>query len=131
MAHAHPQHADQTLLRVQAAGSTFGERVLPLLGRLNSVHAFCQLAAGRMRRAAAAAAVAAASPCCRVPPWSLMPGHSFRVTTFGESHGGGVGCVIDGVPPRLHITQARPALLLLCCPPPCRPHDCPLAAKSM
>ena len=33
-------------------------------------------------------------------------GTSFRVTTFGESHGGGVGCVIDGVPPRLRITQA-------------------------
>jgi chorismate synthase len=32
-------------------------------------------------------------------------GHAFRVTTFGESHGGGVGCVIDGVPPRLQITQ--------------------------
>ncbi len=32
-------------------------------------------------------------------------GHSLRVTTFGESHGGGVGCVIDGVPPRLQITQ--------------------------
>lgn len=33
-------------------------------------------------------------------------GNNFRVTTFGESHGGGVGCVVDGVPPRLHITQA-------------------------
>ena len=32
-------------------------------------------------------------------------GHSFRVTTFGESHGKGVGCVIDGVPPRLPITK--------------------------
>ncbi|KAK3283053.1 Omega-ctenitoxin-Cs1a, partial [Cymbomonas tetramitiformis] len=32
-------------------------------------------------------------------------GTSFRVTTFGESHGGGVGCVIDGVPPRVPITQ--------------------------
>jgi hypothetical protein len=32
-------------------------------------------------------------------------GNSFRVTTFGESHGGGVGCVVDGVPPRLKITQ--------------------------
>ena len=30
-------------------------------------------------------------------------GHSFRVTTFGESHGGGVGCVVDGVPPRLTV----------------------------
>ena len=25
-------------------------------------------------------------------------GRMFRVTTFGESHGGGVGCVVDGVP---------------------------------
>jgi chorismate synthase len=28
----------------------------------------------------------------------------FRITTFGESHGGGVGVVIDGCPPRLPIT---------------------------
>jgi chorismate synthase len=34
-------------------------------------------------------------------------GHSFRVTTFGESHGGAVGCIVDGVPPRLQITQVR------------------------
>ena len=27
------------------------------------------------------------------------------MTTFGESHGGGVGCVVDGVPPKLNITQ--------------------------
>jgi chorismate synthase len=31
-------------------------------------------------------------------------GTLFRVTTFGESHGGGVGCVVDGVPPRLPIS---------------------------
>jgi chorismate synthase len=31
-------------------------------------------------------------------------GHLFRVTTFGESHGGGVGVVIDGCPPRLDIS---------------------------
>jgi chorismate synthase len=31
-------------------------------------------------------------------------GTNFRVTTFGESHGKGVGCVIDGVPPRLKLT---------------------------
>lgn len=30
-------------------------------------------------------------------------GHLFRVTTFGESHGGGVGVVIDGCPPKLNI----------------------------
>lgn len=32
-------------------------------------------------------------------------GTNFRVTTFGESHGAGVGCVVDGVPPRLPISQ--------------------------
>ncbi|KAI7739620.1 hypothetical protein M8C21_003643 [Ambrosia artemisiifolia] len=33
-------------------------------------------------------------------------GNYFRVTTFGESHGGGVGCVIDGCPPRIPLTEA-------------------------
>jgi len=33
-------------------------------------------------------------------------GHLFRVTTFGESHGVGVGVVIDGCPPRLFLTPA-------------------------
>jgi len=28
------------------------------------------------------------------------------VTTYGESHGGGVGCVIDGCPPRLPLSEA-------------------------
>ena len=28
-------------------------------------------------------------------------GHAFRVTTFGESHGAALGCVIDGCPPGL------------------------------
>ena len=31
-------------------------------------------------------------------------GHLFRVTTFGESHGGGVGVIIDGCPPQLQIS---------------------------
>ena len=31
-------------------------------------------------------------------------GGLFRITTFGESHGGGVGVVVDGCPPRLAIT---------------------------
>ncbi len=31
-------------------------------------------------------------------------GHLFRVTTFGESHGGAVGAVIDGCPPGIEIT---------------------------
>lgn len=30
-------------------------------------------------------------------------GHLFRVTTFGESHGPAIGCVIDGCPPGLAI----------------------------
>ena len=32
-------------------------------------------------------------------------GHLFRITTFGESHGGGVGVVIDGCPPLLEISS--------------------------
>lgn len=31
-------------------------------------------------------------------------GQLFRITTFGESHGGGVGVVVDGCPPGLEIT---------------------------
>lgn len=33
-------------------------------------------------------------------------GNHFRVTTYGESHGGGVGCVIDGCPPRIPLCEA-------------------------
>jgi chorismate synthase len=33
-------------------------------------------------------------------------GRLFRVTTFGESHGGGVGVVIDGCPPQIDICEA-------------------------
>ena len=31
-------------------------------------------------------------------------GRLFKVTTFGESHGPAIGCVIDGCPPGLEIT---------------------------
>lgn len=33
-------------------------------------------------------------------------GQLFRIATFGESHGGGVGVVIDGCPPRLELSEA-------------------------
>ena len=33
-------------------------------------------------------------------------GQLFRVSTFGESHGGGVGVVVDGCPPRIPLTEA-------------------------
>jgi len=33
-------------------------------------------------------------------------GTHFRVSTFGESHGGGVGCIIDGCPPRIPLTES-------------------------
>ena len=32
-------------------------------------------------------------------------GKYFRVTTYGESHGGGVGCVVDGCPPQLPLCE--------------------------
>ena len=33
-------------------------------------------------------------------------GHLFRVTTFGESHGLALGCIVDGVPPGIPLTEA-------------------------
>src|SRR6187455_1772692 len=33
-------------------------------------------------------------------------GELFRITTWGESHGGGVGVVIDGCPPQIEISEA-------------------------
>ncbi len=33
-------------------------------------------------------------------------GHSFRFTTWGESHGPAIGCVVDGVPPQIPLTEA-------------------------
>ena len=34
-------------------------------------------------------------------------GHLFRVTTWGESHGPALGCVVDGCPPGLKLTEAE------------------------
>src|SRR5213594_2720345 len=34
-------------------------------------------------------------------------GQFFRVTTFGESHGGAIGVVIDGCPPKIDIFEAE------------------------
>jgi chorismate synthase len=31
-------------------------------------------------------------------------GHLFRITTFGESHGPAIGCVVDGCPPGILLT---------------------------
>ena len=39
-------------------------------------------------------------------------GHLFRVTTWGESHGPAIGCVVDGCPPRLALTEAGQAAFL-------------------
>ncbi len=34
-------------------------------------------------------------------------GHLFRVTTWGESHGPALGCVVDGCPPGIRFTLRR------------------------
>ncbi len=34
-------------------------------------------------------------------------GHLFRVTTWGESHGPAIGCVVDGCPPGIEISEAE------------------------
>lgn len=40
--------------------------------------------------------------CCAM---SSIWGQQFRISTWGESHGGGVGVVIDGCPPRIAVTR--------------------------
>ncbi|MBT7505889.1 MAG: chorismate synthase, partial [Rhodospirillales bacterium] len=32
-------------------------------------------------------------------------GHLFRTTTFGESHGPAIGCVVDGTPPGISLNE--------------------------
>lgn len=49
--------------------------------------------------------VRAGRSCTQVCSAGSTYGVNFRVTTFGESHGKGVGCVVDGVPPRLPISE--------------------------
>ncbi len=36
-------------------------------------------------------------------------GQLFRVTTFGESHGLALGCIVDGVPPGIPLTGSGPS----------------------
>jgi len=33
-------------------------------------------------------------------------GHLFRFTTWGESHGPAIGCVVDGCPPNIEIDES-------------------------
>jgi chorismate synthase len=52
------------------------------------------------------AATCAFSNTCRARVMSFNTfGHLFRVTTFGESHGPAIGCVIDGCPPRIPLSE--------------------------
>src|SRR3546814_9852457 len=34
-------------------------------------------------------------------------GHLFRFTTWGESHGPAIGCIVDGVPPRIPLDESE------------------------
>lgn len=56
-------------------------------------------------------ALAGAVDCLRLQPMRMGVGNSFgrvfRISTWGESHGGGVGVTLDGCPPRLPIDVAE------------------------
>ena len=54
-----------------------------------------------------AAQPAADAAIARCHTWVMASstGTLFRITTFGESHGGGVGVVVDGCPPRLELAE--------------------------
>ena len=49
-------------------------------------------------------------------------GHLFRVTTFGESHGVAIGCVIDGCPPRIPLEAKEIQMIVQQFPMP-KPSD--------
>ncbi|MCS5539708.1 MAG: chorismate synthase, partial [Roseibacillus sp.] len=34
-------------------------------------------------------------------------GRCFQIATWGESHGGGVGVVVDGCPPRIPLSEEQ------------------------
>src|SRR5262245_55317890 len=73
---------------------------------------------GRSRRACDSARRKDTVPTCytlRGPPPPLAPAPSmsgntlgtlFRVTSFGESHGPAIGCVVDGCPPGMALAAA-------------------------
>ena len=42
---------------------------------------------------------------CRMGSMGNTFGHLYRVTTWGESHGGGVGAVVDGCPPKIVLSE--------------------------
>src|SRR5262249_51283333 len=42
----------------------------------------------------------------KLRPMGSSFGQLFRITTFGESHGGGIGVVIDGCPPRISLGES-------------------------
>ena len=68
-------------------------------------------------------------------------GHLFRVTTWGESHGPALGCVVDGCPPGIALTEAdvqtwlligelqRSAGRRLPCAGPCAPRTCQCSCR--
>ena len=35
-----------------------------------------------------------------------MFGNLFKISSWGESHGGGIGVVVDGCPPRLPLSES-------------------------
>lgn len=63
-----------------------------------------------------------------------MPGNSFgklfKVTTFGESHGSGIGAVIDGCPPKIELVQEDFARDMARRRPGTRSHDTPRNEKD-
>ena len=61
------------------------------------------------QRLAAAGPSCGGEDACATITWQMGNtfGQLFRVTTFGESHGGGIGVIIDGCPPKIDISEAE------------------------
>src|SRR5579872_1034686 len=70
---------------------------------------FAHLTASRRRVTTRSAVSLTCNDCAKPSTQTGYPvsfntfGHMFRVTTFGESHGVAIGCVVDGCPPLLPL----------------------------
>jgi chorismate synthase len=75
-----------------------------VLDRLVEAGGWARVPRARAGRVSASFPAGYPAPNPRGPRVSSSTGTLFRVTTFGESHGGGVGVVVDGCPPRLPLS---------------------------
>ncbi|KAG2553258.1 hypothetical protein PVAP13_9KG517800 [Panicum virgatum] len=92
--------------RPRSAGAVFSPLAPRGVGALPGLDfAPTSLRVSAYRRRAVSLAVMKLNWRAEVKASGNVFGNYFQVATYGESHGGGVGCVISGCPPRIPLTE--------------------------